>query len=259
MTTLKYLSILLCILLIRTNGFSQHLDSTKPATLFSGKLGLTNNGFSIVPTFSLNAPASLIQLSWKRKKFSIDPDVRMTLDLKKGGIILWFRYYPIEKPNFTLRVGAHPALNFQQRKITDYATGDTSTISQMRRFLAWELAPTWKLGEHVALGLYYLEGHGLQTDAVRTTRFVNLNAGIMNLRLAPRFRLSLYPAVYYLNLDGDDGWYATGTAVLAHTKLPVTLEYSFNQTFRSNIPGNKIFMWNVSANYYFRRVWGRLK
>jgi hypothetical protein len=242
---------------ITLSSYSQQIDTTKPVTVFSGNLGLTTNGFSIIPTFSLNSPAAIVLLSWRTKKFSIDPDIRMTPNLKKGGMLLWFRYYPIERKKYSLRVGAHPALNIQPREVV--TNGDTSTINQMRRFLAWELSQTYRVTDNFALGLYYLQGYGLQKDGPQRTHFVNLNAGITNIRLAPRIRLAVFPAVFYLNLDGNEGFYFTGSAALSHTKFPFTLESAINQTFTSNIPGNKNFLWNVSVNYHFSKVLAKVK
>jgi hypothetical protein len=252
----KLALVLWIVLLVSRNGYGQKLDTTKAPTVFSGKLGLTTNGFSIIPTFSLNSPAFITLLSWRKKRFSIDPDIRMTPNLKRGGIVLWFRYYPVERPKFTLRVGAHPALNIQQRTIVD--NGDTSKISQMRRFLAWEVSPSFRLSKNFYVSLYYLQGNGLQKDGPQTTHFVNLNAAIANIRLANRIRLAIFPAVYYLYLDGNDGWYFTENIILSHTKFPFSLESAINQTFTSNIPGNRNFMWNVSINYNFRKVLGRV-
>lgn len=246
------------LLLLAFAGYSQQLDTTKPVTLFSGNISLTTNGFSIIPTFSLNSPAVITQLSWRRRKFSIDPDIRLTPNLKKGSMVLWFRYYPIQQRKFSLRVGAHPAMNFQLRKITD-SNGVVSEISQMRRFLAWELSPSYRITNNWAIGLYYLQGNGLQKDGPRTTHFINLSTGITNIRFGPWIRLAAYPAVYFLKLDSNDGFYFTGTAELSHLRSPLSLSSSVNQTFYSNIPGNKIFMWNVSLNYRFSKVMGKVK
>jgi len=238
-------------------SYSQQIDTTKPVTFFSGNLSLTTNGFSIIPTFSLNSPAIITQLSWRKRKFSIDPDIRMTPNLKKGSMVLWFRYYPIQKKKFSLRVGAHPALNFQVREIAD--SNGVTEISQMRRFLAWELAPSYSITQNWTVGLYYLQGNGLQKDGPQTTHFINLSTGITNIRMGPWIRMALYPAVYYLRLDADEGFYFIGTLDLSYIKWPLSLSSSINQTFTSNIPGNKIFMWNVSLNYRFSKVMGKVK
>lgn len=251
MNKIQSIFLLIFITFFHFYGFSQQIDTTQKATTFSGSLGVTNNGFSIVPSFSLNAPAVVVLLSWKKNKFSIDPDVRLTFDGKKGGILLWFRYHAIEGEKFRLRAGVHPALNFQLREIVE--NGVSTEITQMRRFLAYEINPSYQITKHWGVGLYYLEGHGMQKNGPQTTHFVNLNTNISNIKLSKHIKLTLLPAVYYLYLDGFTGNYFTATGILAHTKLPFTLQSSINKTFTANLPGNKDFIWNVQINYNFRK------
>ena len=253
MNKLKTAFILAFLMMAQTGLFSQQQDSTQNTMVFSGSLGITNNGFSIVPTFSLNSPAGLILLSWRKNKFSIDPDIRLTADARKGGMLFWLRYYPVEKKKFSLRLGAHPAFNFQIREIE--VNGVTSEITQMRRFLAWEASPNYKITPDWSIGIYYLQGNGLQKDGPRTTHFITLNTSISNIKLAKKIRLALAPAVYYLNLDGYEGTYFTATGTISHTRSPFSLQSAINQTFHSNLPGNKDFLWNVSLSYKFSKTY----
>jgi hypothetical protein len=247
----SFLWVLLFCFCVQANSQQKTTDSLKKTTTFSGSLGITNNGFSIIPTFSLNSPAAVVLLSWRKNKFSIDPDIRITPDLKRGGILLWFRYHAVEKNKFSLRIGAHPALNLQTRTIID--NGVSSTITQMRRFVAWEAVPNYKIKKNWTVGIYYLQGNGLQKDGPRTTHFVTLNTNISNIKLGGNFRFMFISAIYYLNLDGYEGRYVTATGSLSNTKLPFNIQSSINQTLSSNLPGNKIFLWNVSLNYVFRK------
>lgn len=242
--------IVLLILLISTK---QSIAAKIPGdtTVFSGSVALTTNGFSIIPSFSLNSPAIISILSLRKNKFSFAPDVRLTPNLKKGGMIFWLRYQLIDSKKFSLRAGAHPALNFQLRDIT--TNGKTSTISQMRRFVAWELAPNIKLTQNWTLGIYYLNGNGLQLDGPRTTHFVTLNTSISKIKITKNLRFNFFAAVFHLDVDGNQGQYFTATGSINHIKFPFALESSINKTFQSNLPGNKDFMWNVSVNYLFSK------
>jgi hypothetical protein len=230
--------------------------AVKKTTTFSGSLGLSSNGFSIIPTFSLNSPATMIMLSWKKNKFSIDPDVRLTPDARKGGMLLWFRYHAIKQKKYTMRIGAHPAMNLQTREIA--VNGSTSTITQMRRFIAWELSNDYKITKHWGAGVYYLQGNGLQKDGPRTTHFLALNTNVSNIKLAKDVRLGLLSSVYYLYLDKTNGKYVSGSVILSHTKLPFTLQHAFNKTISANIPGNKDYLWNVSVHYNFTKTYRRI-
>jgi hypothetical protein len=238
-----------------TGNPSEPNDSTKQITVYSGSVGFTNNGFSIIPTFSLNSPAVVSILSWRKNKFSVGPDIRITPGLSRGGMLLWFRYYPIEKKRFTFRVGTHPALNIQSRDIV--VNGKPSTISQMRRFIAWELNPNFVITKKWSAGIYYLQGNGLQLDGPRRSHFVTLNTTLSRIELSRSIRFTLIAAVYYLNLDENEGTYLTSTAILRHLRSPFSLESSINETFKSNLPNNKEFMWNVTLNYNFRKVFRR--
>lgn len=257
MLKIKYAIILIAVSffplygLAQQDTITQQQDTTQNATSFSGSLGLTNNGFSIIPSFSLNSPAVLLQLSWKKKKYSIDPDIRLTPGARKGSMIFWFRYYPVQKGKFSMRMGIHPAFNLQIREITE--NGATSEITQMRRFIAWELSPNYQIKKNWGIGIYYLQGNGLQKDGPRTTHYVNLNTSISNIKIGRSIRLKLIPAIYYLYVDGHTGNYFTATGILSHAKLPFTLQSDINQTFRADLPGNKDFLWNISVRYNFSK------
>lgn len=257
MNTIRCSLLILIVTFYAEYTSAQQSDSAAKQMVYSGSIGLTTNGFSIIPSFSLNSPAVIAFLSWRRNKFSIDPDIRLTPDLRKGGILIWLRYYAVEKKKFSLRVGAHPAVNIQERILTE--NGSSSNISQFRRFLAWELVPNYNITKNLSVGLYYLQGHGLQKDGPRTTHFVTFNSGISNIKAGKMLRLSLYPAIYYLYVDGYKGKYFTATVALAHTRLPFSLESSINQTFTSSLPGNKDYMWNLTLKYNFNKTFLRIQ
>ena len=223
---------------------------------FSGNVGVTNNGISIIPTFSLQAPAFNTTLSFSNgSKFSIDPDLRLTFDGKKGGGMVWFRYKLIQDKKWKLTLGAHPAYNFALKSITE--NGKTWTITQARRFWATEVAPVYVVNNHFALGLYYLNGHGLQEDGPQSTHFINMSASLMNMQLGKNYTVTLRPQVYYLKMDKQDGYYLTGNVIFAHSKTPFSLNYSYNKEINSNITGSKAFDWNVTLAYSFSNKYKR--
>lgn len=152
-------------------------------------------------------------------------------------------------------MGIHPSFLFQTREIMD--NGSPLEITQMRRFIAWELAPNYQINKHWGVGLYYLQGNALQKDGPQTTHFINLYTSIANLNIGGQFRLKLIPAVFYLNLDGYSGTYFTGTVNVSHAKLPFAIQGMINQTFSSNLPGNIDFLWNISIHYNFHKKFVR--
>lgn len=256
----KFLSILTIstffVLTLQT-GYAQQADSTQSTTTFSGSVGITNNGFSIIPSFSLNSPAAVATLSIRKNKFSFEPDIRLVPNASKGGMLWWLRYRLVDNPKFKFRLGAHPAFTLVRRSVAE--NGKTTEITEMLRFLAYEAVPSYQISSNFGVSAMYLEGHGLQKHGPQKTRALFLNTAVSNIKLSQDVRFHLYPSVFFLYTDGYRGDYLTVTGVLAHQKLPFTLQSTINQTFKSNVPGNQEFMWNVMVAYNFNKTWKRAK
>ena len=232
-------------------------DSLVVKSNFSGLVGLTSNGISIIPTFSLNAPAYNFLLSVSKNKFSFDPDIRLTLDGRKGGMVFWFRYKAVQSKKFSLGVGAHPAYNFQLRKIIDPSTGQSSEITQARRFFATEINPGYQVTKNFRVGVYYLKGFGLQNDAVRSSHFLTFNTTFSNIKLGGGTFLQFTPQVYYLKLDNEDGIFYTHTMSISKKDVPFLLQSTINKDIRTNITGGDRLQWNITLFYSFNRKYGR--
>ncbi len=185
------------------------------------------------------------------------PDIRLVPDASKGGLIFWFRYRLIEQKKFSLRVGAHPAFTLIRRNLTE--NGKTTEITELLRFLAFEVVPNYKITPNWSIGAVYLHGSGLQKNGPQNTDVFFLNNSISNIKVGGDVRLHLIPMVYLLLTDGSRGTYFSGTAILSKKDLPFTLQSTINQTFRSNISGNKDFMWNVMVAYNFSRNFKNVK
>jgi len=248
MQVIKSTIVLILLFCLQLNIHAQvNTTSVKSTTVYNGNIGYTNNGFSIIPSFSFNSPAITTQMSWKKESLSIEPDIRLAPDGKKGSMLLWFRYAAIHKGRFSLRTGLHPAVNWFPKQIIE--NGKQSEIYQLRRFLAWELAPNININKNINTGVYYLQGNGLQEDGPQTTHFVNLYLSVSNIALNDQLKLSLTPAVYYLYLDKKEGTYFTANGTLSHKKSPFSLQSTINQTIKTKITGGKDFLWNIALIY----------
>ncbi|MFN3783492.1 MAG: hypothetical protein ACK4R6_06215 [Spirosomataceae bacterium] len=227
---------------------------TEQPVRFSGTVGVTNNGFSIIPTFSLNSPATIINLSWAKNRFSFDPDIRLVPDASKGGFIFWFRYRLIEKQKLTLRVGAHPAFTMIRR----FENGTNTEITEMLRFLAYEVVPTYQISPKWGVSAMFLQGHGLADYGPQRTEALFFSSAISQIQITPKIHLSLFPSIYFLQTDGYKGKYLAVTSILGHTKSGLSIQSTINQTISSSIPGNQFFMWNLGVHYSFQRTYKRM-
>lgn len=236
--------------------YSQQADSTKSTISFSGSVGITNNGFSIIPTFSLNSPAFIILPSWRKKRFSFDPDIRLVPNGSKGGMVFWLRYRLIERKKFSLRIGAHPAFSFVRKTIDD--NGKPLEITELLRFAAGEVVPAFEITPNWRVEATYFHGSALQKYGPRYADVLFLNTSISNIKLSKHLRFQFIPMVYFLDTDGYRGNYLLVTGILSHKNFPFSIQSAINQTLSSDIPGNKDFMWNIMLNYNFNKTFKRV-
>ena len=240
--------IVIMLLHVTAITYSQTADSTKQITHFTGSAGITNNGISVVPTFSFDKPAGIILLSVGNNRLSFEPDIRFSLDAKRGGVALWWRYKFIMNGKFRLNAGAHPAMNFIINE--DSAREDSKHVMLTQKFLAGEIVPYYMLSKNVSVGMYYLYGHGLQENGPKNVHFVTINSNFSNIKITRRLSVQWKPQFYYLNIDKKDGFYFTSTATLLKDNFPFSLESTINKTIKTDIPG-KSFVWNVTLFYSF--------
>lgn len=239
---------LLLLVLSAQAATGQEADGERMPPSVSGGVTVTNNGVSLLPTFTLDKPAAIFDLSVAGRRLSFEPQFRFALEGKPWSFIFWWRYDLPTPERLSVTVGAHPAILFRTIPASP-APGSTDTIIA-RRYVAAELSPSYALAEHVELGAYYLFGHGLEQDGVRNTHFVNLNASLTNLALTEQVFFELSPKIYYLRMDDLGGYYATATVSLRRRDFPLHAESLLNRALSTDIVADD-FVWNVSLVYSF--------
>lgn len=238
------------IVLLSANfeALSQGKDST---FYFHADLSVTNNGFSIVPAFTLGDPAAFLDLRIGNKRLSFEPQFRYALEGRPWSFIFIYRYKAIIKPKFQLSFGGHlPGLNFVTLPVT--INGVEDNLSVMRRFLAAEIIPTYKIRDNISVGFYYLRGHAFQKSGPQNTNFLSLQGTFTKIKLVGKTYFSFNPQVFYLKVDADDGFYVNATTTLGVRDFPITISSIINKAIESEIP-SKDFDWNVSLIYTFNR------
>nr|MBP6073208.1 hypothetical protein [Flavobacterium sp.]MBP6100608.1 hypothetical protein [Flavobacterium sp.] len=63
---------------------------------FSGGITVTNNGISLLPTFTLGKPAAIFDFAVKSKRWSFEPQLRFSLEGKPWSFVFWGRYKVID-------------------------------------------------------------------------------------------------------------------------------------------------------------------
>ncbi|MBX2947230.1 MAG: hypothetical protein KF725_15475 [Cyclobacteriaceae bacterium] len=237
------LSLMLACLFSLTYGYAQR-DST---FFFRADLSVTNNGFSIIPAFTLGDPAVFLDMRMGNKRLSFEPQFRYALEGRPWSFIFIYRYKAIIKPKFQLSFGGHlPGLNYVTRTVM--INGIQEELSVARRFLALEVIPTYKISDHVNVGIYYLRGHGFQKHGPQNSNFLSLQGNFTKIKLADKTYVSFSPQLFYLKVDADDGFYANATTMFGIRDFPITISGIVNKAMKSDIPAQD-FDWSINMIY----------
>jgi hypothetical protein len=237
------LLLLLFGLLYLSSAYAQR-DST---FFFRTDLNITNNGFSIIPAFTLGAPAAYLDMRMGNKRMSFEPQFRFALEGRPWSFVFIYRYKAILKPKFQLSLGAHlPGLNFVTNTVM--INGIEEKLSVTRRFLAAEIIPTYKISNRTSVGLYFLRGHGFQNHGPQNSTFLSLVGNFTKIKLVGKTYFNFSPQTFYLAVDADDGFYVNVTSTFGVIGFPLTISSIVNKAIESTIPARD-FDWNVSLIY----------
>ncbi len=231
--------------------FSQQTDSTSKSYHLSGTVNVTNNGISLVPNFSLNKPAVIINLSAGNNRFSFESDIRFSLSAKPWTMLFWLRYKVIPTGKFRLTTGAHLGLNYKISTLP--VNGDSVETNIVRRYLATEIVPNYFLTNNISVGMYYLYSYGLDAGTVKNTHFVVFNTNFTNIRIVDKIYAGFKPQVYYLKQDDRQGWYFNSSFSLARKNFPLSVGAIINHRLSGDIAGAKDFLWSVGLIYSFNK------
>jgi hypothetical protein len=218
--TRKTVLLLIGFLLVLSATFAQEPGDPVKTYHFNGNVSVTNNGFSLVPTFSLGKPAAVAQLSMGGERFSFEPQFRFNLeDLQPWSFIFIWRYAVVKRERFQLKAGLHlPALSFQAQIFN--LDGDSVDQVVPARFIAAELMPLYQVSKRISVGMYILPGYGVDREGqTLSSKFVSLKAGFSQIPLFSKFYFSWSPQLYYLNMNGSGGIYTAHSFSLGHQKF----------------------------------------
>ncbi len=218
-----------------------------PKTYISGSASITNNGISFVPSFSLEQPAALFDLSIVKGRFSFEP--QLTFSLEEGRPwyqVYWLRYNLLAEGKFQLRTSGHLGLNFA--KILDAANNE---VIKTERYLVGELIPSYEISKHINVSIQYMIAQGYDIGTSKLQHFVSLNGYFSNIIISKMLFLDASTQVYYLSTFGsEEGFYAAAAFTLRRTNFPVSLSVLGNKALSTEIDG-KDFLWNLTLTYSF--------
>lgn len=250
---LRILGLMGMLIFVQENVLAQSLE--KPRNFhFDGTITATNNGVSIIPSFTLGRPAAFFDLSIGGDRFSFDPMLRFGMDGKPWTFVLWGRYKVIKDKRFSLTIGGHPAFLFQEVDMT--VNGKPEKMHVTNRYLAGEINSSYQVAKKVSTGIYYLTGAGIQVIGAKNSNFLAWNTVISDIELVNDYKLKINPQLFYLNVDGADGMYVNSGFTFSKDQLPIQFQAFFNQKIKSDVAGDDL-VWNLSLLYNFSNTFVR--
>lgn len=238
-------------IVLSLRAHSQETGNTKYPLELSGRVTATSNGLSFIPVFSLGKPAAIFNFSIGKSRLKFEPELRFSMDGKPWSFLLWWRHKLINRGKYQLTLGAHPGFAF--KKINYMANGVAKEDLICHRYLAGELAPTYRLSKNLIVGVYYLYSRGLDKGAVRNTHFITLNSSISTIKLNQLFYLRVNPQFYFLKMNQQDGLYCSAYLSLENRKVPISISSLVNKAIHTRITGSKSLVWNINLAYTFRK------
>jgi hypothetical protein len=231
-------------------------EKTTPTGKFGGVINATNNGVSIIPSFTLGRPALLFDLSLSGERFSFEPMLRFEMNGKPWTFVFWGRYKAIKDKRFTLSFGGYPAFIFRERTVK--VNGKEETMFVTQQFLAMEVVPNYKISNRLSMGLYYLRGHGFNPIPPDNSHYLAFNTVISGVPVGGGFNMRINPQLFYLKVDDDSGTYATSNVTVSKPGFPIGFQGFVNQKIKSDIAGDD-FIWSVGLLYIFSTPYKKVK
>ncbi len=243
----KSILVILIILVCFIDLKAQKSDSVKVQEPLkaTANINLNNNGISLFPNLSFGKPAAIINLTIGKKGVFFEPEFRWGLNGKPWSYIYWMRYRIKNREHFGFNVGAHPSYVIRENTVTINGAEVKRYISQ--RYIAAELFPVYIHSPKFQLGFYGLYSKGLDSYAVQNSYFVSLQPRFPHISINKNYYLSLFPQLFYLNLDGKQGTYVNETLRINKENCPIGISSILTYKLRSTIPGDKV-VWNVGLN-----------
>ena len=236
---MKPAAILIFLFIFSASWSQENKKKVPPKLEANATVSINSNGIAYVPAFSLGKPAIIGTLSLVKGRFSYDPQLSYSLELRPWIIDNWFHYKIIDRPSFEFRAGTVISSFF-----SEVETGD-EVIWQAQKYQAVEFISRYKFTPKSSLSFTYLLDRG-QDRGTTHGHFFNLQAERSEISLGQKGLLAATLQVFYINYTGnEDGLFAAGNISASMRQIPFSIFFQAIQAITSNIDPFPPFKWNV--------------
>lgn len=235
----------ICLLFafISVTGLSQENPAKSHNPLETDlSFSLNSNGIASIPAFSLGKPAIIASVNITKGRFSYDPVLAYSLEMKPWFIDNWLHYKIIVKSKFELKAGA----NFSTFCSGFMLNGDE--ILKAERYFAFSVTPTYRFSPVSSLTFDYWSDNGQEKGSI-SGHYISLAYDRSEIELGGKMLLSANILLFQLFYDGDnDGLFVSPKISLSVRDFPSTLFFQATQALTSNISPWPGFKWNAGIS-----------
>lgn len=238
------LTFFLLLIITTVSAFSQPADSVNSKKLTaSGSFSINSNGVASIPAFALGDPAFITSVSLVKGRFSYNPVLAYSLNLKPWFIDNWLHYKFIKRPVFEMRAGFNYSTFFSEYKLPD------ETILQGQRYFTFALEANYTFKPKNTLQFAWWNDRGQEPGTI-TGNFLSVTGERTEIEVAGKMLLSAGVQLFYINYTGEnDGLFIAPKASAAVKKIPVLLYFQGIQAITSNVEPFPGFNWNIGLAY----------
>jgi hypothetical protein len=223
----------------------EHSDSTRHPLKVTGMISFNTNGMAPVPAFAYGKPVVSSNITFRKNRFSYDPQFSYGLNIKPWILDNWFHYKLVDQPKFELRTGVNISMFFSELKTPD------EDVWRGQRYTTFELAGTYKLPKSRSIGLMYWYDMGIDSGTIKG-HFINLVLDQSEIALGKQLLLGVNIQIFYIDYtDYNDGLFISPKVSLSTRKLPVSIYCQGLQPVTSNMSPYPSFQYNLGIGYSF--------
>lgn len=206
-------------------------------------LSFNTNGLASIPVFSLGKPALIAGVNISKGRFSYDPVLAYSFEMKPWFIDNWLHYKIIQNPKFELKAG----VNFSTFCSGFAVNGDE--IIKAERYFAFSISPSFRLSTVSSLTFDYWSDNGQEKNSI-SGHYIGLAYDRSEINVGKKLQFSLNLMLFQLLYEGDnDGLFVSPTVTASIRKFPVSIFFQATQSVSSNIPDLQNFRWNAGVRY----------
>ena len=262
----KYISslkinLIIISLVITSIGLSQNDIESKEFNL-SGNINVSNNGFSLIPLFSLGEPATVIDLSFGNDRLSFDPSFSFELNGLKPWILDFrWNYKIIKQEKYLVNLGLFlPGLFF--RNTTFEKNGDQLEGVFIWRSIVSTLNLSYSFSDKFSLGIFYFRPFPIEQidpNQPRRGSVLSIKSSLRNLKISESIKINWNPELYFPKIDEKSGIFVAQNILIEFKNFPLSISSNMNKAIDFGNFTGKEFDWNVGINYSFNNTFAKKK